>query len=158
MSARLLLGILVAVLIALRVLQRALSRRRARAAGGGGARCPSCGAPRLVITDRLSLAGAGGAPFDLEALACRRCDLRAVGVRDAGHRGYPIDALTWGALSASLRQCPVPADRGCACAAHERYRDGGAAAVPRDEGACFLIEEDGADDQAPARISSRRFR
>lgn len=142
MTARLLLAILVAVLLSLRVAQRVLARRSAAAAlRGGGARCPSCGAARLVITESLAIASAEGEPFDLEALACRRCDLRAVGVRDAGRRGYPVEALAWGALSASLRRCPAPRDRSCACAAHARYRERGLDAVPHDEGARFTIDE-----------------
>ena len=119
------LSIVVSALVALRIAQRALARRqRAAAVASGGFRCPMCGAPRLVITESIALPGdAEAATIDLEALACRRCDLRAVGVRAApsSHRAHAMQAIAWGELSAALRRCPAPRDRGCTCAEHLRY-------------------------------------
>ncbi|APR81418.1 Hypothetical protein A7982_06767 [Minicystis rosea] len=136
------LSIVAAGLVLLRIAQRVLARRqRAAALATGGFRCPVCGAARLVITESLALPGdTETAAIDLEALACRRCDLRVVGVRAApsSHRGYAMPILAWGELSGALRRCPAPRDRECNCATHVRYglRDQGAwrglDAVPHD--------------------------
>ncbi|MFT3776088.1 MAG: hypothetical protein QM820_62895 [Minicystis sp.] len=125
MTAYTALSILVALLVVLRIAQRVLARRqRAAAIATGGFRCPSCEKARFVVTEAIALSGdAERAVIDLEAFACRRCDLRAVGVRAApsSHIAYPITALTWGELSAALRRCPAPQDRACTCAEHTRY-------------------------------------
>jgi hypothetical protein len=114
---------------------------------GSGFRCPSCGAPRLVVVASIALpVTEGGAPIDLEALGCRRCPTRAVGVRAGpSHRGYPASPLAWGRLSSTLASCPAPQDRGCSCPAHARLgeqRDDawhGLDAVPHDARAMFLV-------------------
>lgn len=121
MTVRLALSILVAALVALRIAHRAIERRRRAAIAGGGSRCPSCGAARVVITEAIAL-GDDARALELEAIACRRCDLRGVGVRRAAeHRAYPVDPIAWGHLSAALRRCPAPRDRSCTCPAHARY-------------------------------------
>jgi hypothetical protein len=136
-TVRLVLGILVGVIVALRLAQRAIARRQRALRAGGGHRCPSCGAERLVITEAIALAG----EIDLEAIACRRCDLRGVAVRRATeHRGYPIDPIAWGSLSAALRRCPAPRDRGCACPTHARYGARPLDEVPHDAAASFDLE------------------
>jgi len=134
------LEILLVALVLLRIGQRLLARRR-RALAAGGARCPSCGAERLVATEAMALPDG----VELSALACRRCDLRGVGVRAGAEerRGWPMDPIAWGRLSAALRRCPAPRDPACACAEHARYgrREEGAwrglDEVPRDAGAGF---------------------
>jgi hypothetical protein len=131
----------------LRLVQRGLARRRATALDVGGYRCPSCGATRLVVTGSLALPAIdGGAAIDLEALACRRCPMRAVGVRaGASHRGYPASPVAWGRLSVALASCPGPGDRACPCPVHARFgaQDGGAwrglDAVPHDTRAVFAV-------------------
>jgi hypothetical protein len=148
-TVRLALSLLVAALLGLRVGQRVLARRQAAAAlAAGGHLCPSCGARRLVVTEALALPGdAESDAVDLEALACRRCDLRAVGVRRGpeDHRGFAVEPVAWGRLSAALRRCPAPRDRACACPEHARYgrQEGGAwrgmDAVPHDASAAFPV-------------------
>lgn len=134
MTVRLALSILVGLIVALRLAQRAIARRQRASLASGGRRCPSCGAERLVITEAIALPGA----IDLEALACRRCDLRAVGVRRAAeHRGYPVEPIAWGRLSAALRRCPAPRDRGCACSTHSQYGARPLDEVPHDAAAGF---------------------
>lgn len=123
-SVRLALSIVVVVLVALRLAHRAIVRRRQAAArAAGGCACPSCGARRLVITEAIDLPGDAETPaITISALACRRCDLRAVGAtRGARTRGYPVAPLAWGKLSAALRSCPAPRDRACGCPAHALY-------------------------------------
>jgi hypothetical protein len=133
-TVRLVLGILVGLIVALRLGQRAMARRQRALRPGGGHRCPSCGAERLVITEAIALPR----EIDLEAIACRRCDLRGVAVRGATeHRAYPTDPLVWGRLSAALRRCPAPRDRACACATHAQYGARPLDEVPHDTAASF---------------------
>jgi hypothetical protein len=134
-SIRVVLEIIVVVLVLLRVGQRLLARRRL-ALAAGGARCPSCGAARLVVTEAMMLPDG----VELSALACRRCDLRGVGVRAgaAERRGWPMEPIAWGRLSAALRRCPAPRDPACGCAEHARYRRG-LDEVPHDAGAGFTL-------------------
>ncbi len=150
MTARLLLGVLVTVLVALRLGHRFMQRRRRAAAlAGSDLRCPQCHAPRLVETAAIALPGEDEAStIEMSTLACRRCPLRAVGVEQAAmrRRGYPMDRLDWVRLEAELRRCPAPRDHGCACAAHLRFgrRDQakwrGLDEVPREMGAGFVVE------------------
>ena len=155
MTARLLLEVLVAVLVALRLGHRFLQRRRRAAAlAGSDKRCPQCSAPRLVATAAITLPGDGEAGVvELSTLACRRCPLRAVGVHaaPASPRGYPMDRLDWARLEAELRRCPAPLDLTCTCAAHQRLgrqeagRWRGLDEVPREVGTGFVVERRGAE-------------
>jgi len=116
-SARVFLGALVAVVLALRLLYSIVRRRRR--AEPSGLRCPACQAQRLVVTAAIVLPGSS--PLDLEALACRRCTFRGAGVRTSDdHVGYPLPPLEWGRLSSAILRCPSPRDPACTCAEHLR--------------------------------------
>ncbi len=129
-SARLFLGAIVAVVVALRLLLAAMKRRRRRPGPPGGIECPACRARRLVVTAAIALPGPPA--FDLEALACRRCTFRGAGVRtpDAAeeserHVGYPMAPLAWGSFSAAILRCPAPRDPACSCDEHRRLGERG---------------------------------